>query len=104
MNKLRDVSVVSRADWLVARKSLLAKEKASSRERDALSAERRKLPMVKIDAPYAFDAPAGRRTLRELFGPHPSDVPSPDEFGWRRSCDYAALLEPSTDRGSSSAS
>lgn len=59
--------VVSREVWLRARKELLAKEKAWSRQRDALSEERRKLPMVKIEKDYAFEGPDGRRTLRELF-------------------------------------
>jgi predicted dithiol-disulfide oxidoreductase (DUF899 family) len=92
MNKLRDVRVVSRAEWLLARKTLLAKEKASSRERDALSAERRKLPMVKIDEPYAFDAPAGRRTLRDLFGPYPQLIV------------YHFMLDPSWESGCKSCS
>jgi predicted dithiol-disulfide oxidoreductase (DUF899 family) len=41
--------VVSRDEWLVARKELLAKEKAATRARDALNAERRRLPMVEIE-------------------------------------------------------
>ena len=41
--------IVSRAEWLVARKELLAKEKAATRARDALNAERRRLPMVRIE-------------------------------------------------------
>jgi predicted dithiol-disulfide oxidoreductase (DUF899 family) len=61
-------NVVSREEWLTARKELLAKEKEFTRWRDELSAERRKLPMVKIDQPYTFDGPDGPTTLRELFG------------------------------------
>ncbi len=60
--------VVSRAEWVAARKELLVKEKEATRRRDALSAERRELPMVKIDKEYVFDGPEGRATLRELFG------------------------------------
>ncbi len=59
--------IVSRAEWLVARKKLLAKEKASTRERDALSAERRTLPMVEIDKSYVFDGPRGPVSLHDLF-------------------------------------
>jgi predicted dithiol-disulfide oxidoreductase (DUF899 family) len=59
--------VVSRDEWLVARKALLAKEKAFTRERDALSAERRRLPMVEIDKEYVFDGPAGKLGLVDLF-------------------------------------
>lgn len=61
-------AVVSREEWLHARKELLAKEKEFTRRRDTLSAERRKLPMVKIEKEYFFDGPAGRTTLRQLFG------------------------------------
>jgi predicted dithiol-disulfide oxidoreductase (DUF899 family) len=61
---------VSRAEWLVARKELLKKEKEFTRQRDALSAERRKLPMVKIEKEYVFESPTGRTTLRDLFGSH----------------------------------
>ena len=59
--------VVSRDEWLVARKALLAKEKAFTRERDALSAERRRLPMVEIDKEYVFDGPTGKVGLADLF-------------------------------------
>lgn len=63
--------IVSRAAWLEARKALLAKEKEATRLRDALSAARRELPMVRVDADYVFDGPGGRLTLRDLFGAHP---------------------------------
>ena len=59
--------VVSRAEWLAARKELLAKEKALTRQRDALAAERRDLPWIKVEKPYTFDAPEGKVTLTELF-------------------------------------
>lgn len=49
--------VVSREAWLRARKELLVKEKEWNRQRDALSAERRKLPMVRIEKDYAFERP-----------------------------------------------
>jgi predicted dithiol-disulfide oxidoreductase (DUF899 family) len=65
--KMEMPKAVSREVWLAARKELLAKEKAWSRQRDALSAERRRLPMVKIEKEYVFQAPEGPRTLAELF-------------------------------------
>src|SRR5262249_35505825 len=61
-------SIVSREEWLVARRALLALEKDASRQRDRLSAERRTLPMVEIDKSYAFVGPSGPTTLCGLFG------------------------------------
>ena len=63
-------AIVSQSEWLAARKALLAKEKEFTRARDALSAERRTMPWVKIDKPYVFDGPDGRETLADLFGGH----------------------------------
>jgi predicted dithiol-disulfide oxidoreductase (DUF899 family) len=60
-------TIVSRDEWTAARKRLLVKEKESSRQRDALSAERRKLPMEEITKEYVFQGPEGRRTLADLF-------------------------------------
>ena len=60
-------AVVSREDWLAARRALLVKEKAHTRARDALNRERLALPWVKLDKSYVFDAPAGKKTLIELF-------------------------------------
>ncbi|MDQ6796741.1 MAG: DUF899 domain-containing protein [Actinomycetota bacterium] len=59
--------VVSPEEWLVARKDLLAKEKELTRQRDALNAERRRLPMVRIDKGYAFEGPEGTVGLLDLF-------------------------------------
>ena len=59
--------VVSRDEWLTARKALLAKEKQFTQARDRLSAERRNLPWVKVDKDYVFDGPNGRETLADLF-------------------------------------
>jgi predicted dithiol-disulfide oxidoreductase (DUF899 family) len=60
--------VVSEADWLAARSELLAKEKEFTRQRDALSAERRKMPWVKVEKNYVFDTASGKKTLADLFG------------------------------------
>jgi len=59
--------IASREDWLKARKALLDKEKAFTRERDALSAARRDLPWVKIEKDYVFDGPRGKLRLADLF-------------------------------------
>ncbi len=59
--------VVSREEWLAARKELLAKEKELTRARDKLNAERRQLPMVRIDKSYAFEGPNGAVSLLDMF-------------------------------------
>ena len=59
--------IASREDWLAARLELLRKEKELTRARDALSAERRRLPMVKIEKDYRFQTPHGARDLVGLF-------------------------------------
>ena len=59
--------ITTRDEWLAARKALLIKEKALTRAQDELAAERRRLPMVKVDTTYVFDTPDGRRTLADLF-------------------------------------
>ena len=60
--------VVSETEWIAARKELLALEKEFTHQRDAISAERRKLPWVKVENNYVFDTPDGKKTLAELFG------------------------------------
>jgi predicted dithiol-disulfide oxidoreductase (DUF899 family) len=59
--------IVSREEWLSARKELLAKEKAATRARDALNAERRRLPMVEVEKEYVFEGPEGNVGLVDLF-------------------------------------
>src|SRR5262245_59142335 len=84
--------IVSRDKWTAARKRLLAKEKEFNRRRDALSAERRKLPMVAIEKEYVFEGPSGRRTLADLFeGRHQLIV-------------YHFMFEPDWDEGCASCS
>ncbi|MBB2969618.1 thioredoxin family protein [Mesorhizobium sp. RMAD-H1] len=60
--------VVSREEWLAARRALLAREKEMTRLRDELNAERLALPWVKIEKNYVFDTVEGKKTLAELFG------------------------------------
>jgi predicted dithiol-disulfide oxidoreductase (DUF899 family) len=59
--------IVARDEWLTARKALLQQEKELTRRRDALSAERRRLPMVEVDKPYVFTGPDGEASLLDLF-------------------------------------
>ncbi|MFD9004312.1 DUF899 domain-containing protein [Streptomyces sp. NPDC059582] len=59
--------VVSRAQWRAAREELLVKEKVVTHARDALNAERRRLPMVEIDKEYVFEGGDGKATLLDLF-------------------------------------
>lgn len=59
--------VVSREEWLAARKVLLQKEKEVTRARDMIAAERRRLPMVKVVKEYLFDGPDGTVTLLGMF-------------------------------------
>ena len=59
--------IVTRDEWLAARKVHLAKEKELTRLRDQLNAERRELPWVKVEKAYVFDSPQGKETLADLF-------------------------------------
>jgi predicted dithiol-disulfide oxidoreductase (DUF899 family) len=60
-------AVASRAEWQRAREQLLAKEKAATRQLDALAAERRRLPMVVVPKTYRFEGAGGATTLEGLF-------------------------------------
>ncbi len=64
---MKKADVVSRDVWLEKRRELLAKEKAHSRARDALTKERQALPWVKVDEKYVFRGPDGEQSLAELF-------------------------------------
>ena len=59
--------IVSREEWVEARRPLLAKEKELTRQRDRLAAERRALPWVRVEKEYVFDGPQGPVTLADLF-------------------------------------
>ena len=60
--------VVDKREWDAKRAELLAKEKALTRQRDALAAELRAMPWVKIDKSYVFDTVRGKETFAQLFG------------------------------------
>ena len=59
--------IASREEWLVERKKLLQKEKEHTRQYDRINAERRRLPMVKLEKQYVFKGPEGDVTLQDLF-------------------------------------
>ena len=66
--------IVSPAEWNAAREKLLVKEKELARARDALAAERRRMPWMAVDKEYWFEGPDGTLSLADLFdGPPPAD-------------------------------
>ncbi len=79
--------IVSRDDWLAARIAHLEHEKELTRRRDRVTAERRRLPMVRIDTDYVFDGPAGQRSLADLFD------------GRRQLIVYHFMFAPAWDEG-----
>ncbi|MDX6672119.1 MAG: hypothetical protein QOI91_2482 [Solirubrobacteraceae bacterium] len=59
--------IATREEWLAARRELLDREKALTRERDALNADRRRLPMVRVEKAYVFEGPDGPLGLLDLL-------------------------------------
>ena len=86
--------VVSRDAWLAAHKELLAREKALTRERDALCAARRELPWVKVDKAYVFEGPDGPATLADLFDGRRQLIVYHFMFGpgWEEGCPGCSFL------------
>lgn len=80
--------VVSREEWLEARLRLLAAEKEMTRQHDALSADRRRLPMVEVTEDYVFEGPSGQVSLAELFDGRRQLVVQHVMFGadWEQPC------------------
>src|SRR5213078_1202294 len=77
--------IVSPRDWKTAREELLVKEKELTRARDALAAERRRMPRMAVEKEYAFDGPDGRASLPDLFA------------GRRQLIVYRFFYEPGVD-------
>jgi len=78
---------VSPQEWEAARQQLLGKEKALTHARDALAAERRRMPWLPVDKEYVFDGPHGTATLLDLFEGHRQLIVyraffEPGVFGW----------------------
>src|ERR1700722_8299556 len=98
-NTIENPKIVSRDEWLPARKKLLAKEKQLTRERDAIAAERRQLPWVKVEKNYVFDSPSGKKTLAELFDGKNQLIIYHFMFGpdWKEGCPSCSLNMDHTD-------
>lgn len=79
--------IVSRDEWTAKRKKLLVQEKEVTKHRDRVNAERRRLPMVKIDKEYSLDGPDGPRSLLDLFD------------GRRQLIVYHFMFDPKWDKG-----
>jgi predicted dithiol-disulfide oxidoreductase (DUF899 family) len=80
--------IVSRDEWLAARKQLLVKEKELTRLCDQLSAQRRALPWIKVEKSYVFDGPNGKETLADLFDGRSQLIVKHFMFGpdWEEGC------------------
>ena len=80
--------IVSGAEWLAARKALLAREKELTRELDALRRERRELPWVRVEKNYMFDGPEGKVSLADLFDGRSQLIVQHFMFGpgWKEGC------------------
>jgi predicted dithiol-disulfide oxidoreductase (DUF899 family) len=91
--------IVSREEWLEARKKLLAREKQLTRERDAVAAERRQLPWVKVEKNYVFDSPSGKKTLADLFNGKSQLIIYHLMFGpdWQEACPSCSFNMDHTD-------
>ncbi len=80
--------ITSKEEWLTARTALLEREKAQTKARDALHADLRRLPMVKVDKEYTFTGPDGAVTLADLFQGHRQLIVYHFMFGptWEKGC------------------
>jgi len=85
---IEKAKVVSRDEWLSARKELLAREKQLTREYDAIRTLRRELPWVKVEKNYVFDGPNGKETLPDLFDGRSQLIVRHFMFGpgWKEGC------------------
>jgi len=91
--------IVSRGEWLEARKALLNREKDLMRKHDDLARLRRDLPLVRIDQDYRFQSETGEKTLGDLFGPHNQLIVYHFMFGpeWEDGCKSCSFWADSFD-------
>jgi predicted dithiol-disulfide oxidoreductase (DUF899 family) len=96
---IKTPKIVSRDEWLAARKKLLAREKLLTRERDAVAAERRQLPWVIVEKSYFFDSPDGKKTLADLFEIRSQLIVYHFMFGpeWNEGCPSCSFNMDHTD-------
>jgi len=97
--EMKTPPIVSPQEWEDARQQLLVKEKALTRSRDALAAERRRMPWLAVEKKYEFDGPKGKVSLLDLFEGRPQLIVyraffEPGVFGWPdhacRGCSFGA--------------
>ena len=93
-SKIQKHKIATQKEWLAARKDLLKKEKALTHARDELSAERRKLPWLKIEKNYVFDTPEGKKSLADLFNGRSQLVIYHFMFGpdWKEGCPSCSFV------------
>ena len=93
-------AVVSRAEWLEARKAFLAEEKKLTRLRDELSRKRRELPWVRVEKNYVFDGPKGKESLADLFAGRNQLAVYHFMFGpgWGEGCPRCSMAADHFDR------
>jgi len=94
MNNVENPRIVSRAEWLVARRKHLAREKEITRLHDQLVAERRELPWMKVEKVYRFDGPGGPLALGDLFAGRSQLIVYHFMFGpdWEQGCKSCSFL------------
>jgi predicted dithiol-disulfide oxidoreductase (DUF899 family) len=93
-SEINPAKVVSEAEWLVARKDLLSREKELTRLRDEVSRHRRELPWVKVNKEYLFNGPRGQETLDDLFEGRSQLIVYHFMFGpdWEEGCKSCSYL------------
>jgi predicted dithiol-disulfide oxidoreductase (DUF899 family) len=86
--------IVSKDEWIAARKELLVKEKESTRLRDELSKQRLELPWEAVEKSYVFEGPKGGETLGDLFGGRSQLMVYHFMFGpgWKEGCQSCSYL------------
>src|SRR5437763_12796930 len=94
LSEMNPSKIVSEAEWLVARKDLLRREKEFTRLRDELSRHRRELPWVRVEKEYLFDGPNGKETLGDLFEDRSQLIVYHFMFGpdWEEGCKSCSYL------------
>lgn len=99
MTGLQD-RIVSREEWLAARKALLDDEKAFTRARDALAERRRRLPVVRVEPEYRFETTEGVKSLAELFNGRRQLIIQHFMFGegWEAGCPSCSFWADGFDR------
>lgn len=87
-------AVVTREVWAEARAELLEQEKALTRMKDAVAAQRRRLPMVAVDERYVFDGEHGECSLLDLFEGRRQLIVQHFMFGadWSQGCDGCSMM------------